>query len=74
MSKAKKPIVSDPVQYVSAAGTTCAALVIGMVDDRTVNLAVFYDGLAYGAGPHQVMGISFSEEPTPYTWHWPERA
>ena len=74
MSKSKKPIVSDPVQYVSPAGAACAALVIGVVNEHTVNLAVFYDGSAYGAGPHYTPSVSYSEEPQSHTWHWPERA
>lgn len=74
MSKSKKPIVSDLVQYVSPAGAHCAAIVIGVTDEHTVNLAVFYDGLAYGAGPQRVVDVLFSDESTPQTWHWPERA
>lgn len=73
MSKPKKPIVSDPVQYVSLAGVTCAALVIDVVDERTVHLAVFQSGSTYGAGPIQVIMVPYSEEPRPDTWHWSER-
>lgn len=74
MSKTKKPIVSDLVHYVAPAGAHCAALVIGIDDESTVNLSVTFDGPAYGAGPQRVASVSYSEDPQPHTWHWPERA
>lgn len=74
MSKTKKPIVSDPVQYVASTGAVCAALVIGVVDGSMVNLSVFMDAPAYGAGPLCLTAVPYSEEPQPHTWHWPERA
>lgn len=77
MSKPKKPIVSDLVHYTSTAGILgvhCAAIVIGVSGEHTVNLAVFRDGPAYGAGPMQVTDVPYSEDPQPHTWHWPERA
>jgi len=72
MSKAK-PFVSAPVQYVSPKGGYRAALIIGIVDGTTVNLAVFNDGAEWGAGPLHVPSVEYSDEPQPHTWHWPEK-
>ena len=78
MSKSKRPIVGDIVHYTSTAGVLGvhnAALVIGMPDEGTsINLAVFSDGVFYGAGPQYKPAVPYSEEPQPHTWHWPERA
>lgn len=73
MSK-ERVTIGRTVHYVAPAGAHCAALAIGIVDEHTVNLAVFYDGPAYGAGPHQVPSVPYSDEPQPHTWHWPEKA
>lgn len=75
MSKAKKPVVGDTVHYV-APGAHRAAIVIGIVDAEgdPVNLAVFADGSAWGAGPYQSLGVFYDEELEQGTWHWPEKA
>ncbi len=67
--------VGRVVHYVTPSAH-CAALVIGVVDADTgvVNLAVFQDGLAYGAGPIQATAVPYAEDPQPHTWHWIEKA
>lgn len=72
MSKPIKPFISAPVQYVSPKGGCRAALIIGIVDGSTVNLAVFSDGAGYGAGPVQELAVPYSEDAAAHTW-WPER-
>ena len=75
MSKAKKPVVGDVVHYVGTAGGHRAAIVIGIddADAGLVNLAVFNDGSAYGAGPVQATAVFYDEDAQPHTWHWIER-
>ncbi len=47
-------------------------------ENGSVNLQVFTDGSndgeVYKSGIWWGTSVSHSEEPEPYTWHWPERA
>jgi hypothetical protein len=67
--------VSRIVHYVEVDGVHLPAIVVGvdeeLAEQGRVTLQVFSD-VKDGSILHE--GIDYSEEPTPGTWHWTEKA
>jgi hypothetical protein len=57
-------------------GTHRPAIVVHVGDSNVVNLQVFTDGRNDGAdtGTRWVQAVKYSEDKTPGTWHWIEKA
>ena len=83
----ENPTVGRIVHFVTEEGTHKAAIVVATWGNESCNLQVFTDGNNERGNyivndlnrknevPSVVWvtSISYSEEPKPRTWHWPER-
>lgn len=71
-----EPTVGRIVHYVDFQGLKHAAIVTHVIDERDVNLAVFYDG-GVGATMQALSAITYEANPqrgyVGGSWHWPER-
>ncbi len=70
----KQPSIGRVVHFVDQASLVhLAAHIVKVWSQTTVNLFVLPNGSEVVGNGYVATSISFSEEPKPYTWHWPEK-